>query len=183
MRSWIMGVCALLSASASQAERVSEPYAKVGYWEITAENHSACVMKSVFPGKVADDGEALIIGYNALQKTAVLSWTTQKPKVPALTDSLDLELSFLKGSSLNESWGSQPFHIANSADTYSFIHAFSGATDSDRFLRDLAFHDTLALFFGSGLLTGLPLKASDAVTKLRECSLKIVEQGTPDRLK
>jgi len=182
MRGRIIGVCALLSASAAQAERVSEPYAKVGYWEITTENHSACVMKSLYPGKVADDAEALIIVYSALQKTAVLSWITQKPKLPALTDSLDFELSFLKGRSLNESWGSRPFDIANSAHSYSFTHAFRGATDSDRFLRDLASHDALVLFFGPGMLTSLPLKASDAVTRLRECSSKIVEQDASDRL-
>src|SRR3954462_4429087 len=104
MRGRIIGVCALLSASAARAERVSEPYAKVGDWEITTENHSACVMKSLYPGKVADNAEALVIAYSALQKTAVLSWVTQKSKVPALTDSLDFELSFLKGRSLNDSW-------------------------------------------------------------------------------
>jgi hypothetical protein len=181
MRGRIIGAYALLSASASQAERVSEPYAKVGYWAITTENHSVCVMKSGYPGKTADDDEALIIGYNAQQKTAVLSWTPRKPKVPALADSLDLELSFLKGRSLNQSWGSQPFQIAKSADTYSFIHVFKGSTASDRFLRDLASHDALALSFGPGLLTSLPLKASDAVTKLRECSSKIVGQDVSDR--
>lgn len=53
--------------------------------------------------------------------------------------------------------------------------------DSDRFLRDLASHDALALFFGPGLLTSLPLKASDTVTKLRECSSKSVEQPQPGR--
>lgn len=121
MRGRMIGVYALLSASASQAERVSEPYAKIGYWAITTENHNVCVMKSGYPGK-ADDDEALIIGYTAQQKTAVLSGTPRMPKVPALTDSLDLELSFLKGRSLNQSWGSQRFQIAKSADTYSFIH-------------------------------------------------------------
>lgn len=180
MRGRIIGVYALLSASASQAERVSEPYAKVGYWEITTDNHSVCVMKSVYPGKVADGDQALIIGYNGRQKAAVLSWTPRKPELPALTDSLNLELSFLKGRSLNESWGSQPFEIEKSADTYSFIHVFKGSTDSDRFLRDLASHDALALFFGPGLLTSLPLKASDAVAKLRECSSKIAEQDVSD---
>lgn len=179
MRGRIIGAYALLCGSASQAERVSEPYAKVGYWEITTENHGVCMMKSLFPGKVAEDDQALIIGYNAQQKAAVLSWTPRKPEVPALADSLDLELSFLKGRPLNESWGSQAFEIEKSADTYSFIHVFKGASDSDRFLRDLASHDALVLFFGPGLLTSLPLKASDAVTRLRECSSKIVEQDAP----
>jgi hypothetical protein len=88
----------------------------------------------------------------------------------------------LKGRSLSESWGSRPFDIANSAHSYSFTHAFRGPTDSDRFLRDLASQDALVLFFGPGMLTSLPLKASDAVTKLRECSSKIVEQAASDGL-
>ena len=70
MRGRMIGVCALLSASAAQAERVSEPYAKVGYWEITTENHSVCVMKSGYPGKDADGDQALMVAYNAQQKTA-----------------------------------------------------------------------------------------------------------------
>jgi hypothetical protein len=61
------------------------------------------------------------------------------------------------------------------------MHVFKGSTDSDRFLRDLASHDAIALFFGPGLLTSLPLKASDTVTKLRECSSKSAEQPQPGR--
>jgi len=183
MRSRIIGLFALLSATASQAERISEPYAKVGYWEITTENHSLCLMQSGYPGKVADDDEVLMIAYNAEKKTAVLGWTSRKPKFPALADSLDLQLSFLKGRSpLNESWGSQPFHIEKSAGSYSFGHVFKGSTDSERFLRDLASHDALVLFFGPIMLTSLPLKASDAVAKLRECSSRIAEQDVSDRM-
>jgi len=181
MRGRIIGVCALLSANAAQAERVSEPYGKVGYWEITTENHNICVMKSGFPGKVANDAEALLIGYNPQQKTAVLSWTTQKQKLPALSDSLDFQLSFLKGRSLNDSWGSQPFQIKESAESHSFIHAFRGSTDSDHFLRDLASHDALVLYFGPVMMTSLPLKAPEAVQSLRECASKIAEQDTSDR--
>ena len=176
-----MGLCALLSASAAQAEHVSEPYAKVGYWEITTENHATCVMKTGFPGKVAGDAEALMIAYNAVQKNAVLGWLTQNPKLPALSKSLNFELSFLKGRSLNDAWGSQPFEIQNSPESHNFIHTFRGQTDSDRFLRDLAAHDAVVLFFGPVMLTSLPLKASDAVKSLRECSSKMVEDAS-DRL-
>jgi hypothetical protein len=176
MRGRIIGLAALLWAGASQAQRVSEPYAKVGYWEITTENHRECAMKRVYPGKTADDEEGLIIGYDAQAKAAVLGWAPRKPKFPALTESLDLQLAFLNGSKRNESWESQPFRIAKSGDTYSLIHLFKGPGESDQFLRDLASHDTFALFLGQALMTGLPLNASDAVAKLRECSSKIVEQ-------
>jgi hypothetical protein len=179
MRGRIVGVAALLWAGASQAERVSEPYAKAGYWEISTENHRECVMKRVYPGKTADDEEGLVIVYEPQTKAAVLGWALRKPRFPALTESLDLQLAFLNGSKLNESWESQPFRIARSGDTYSFIHLFKGPGEGDRFLRDLASHDTFALFLGPGLMTGLPLNASDAVAKLRECSSKIVEHREP----
>jgi hypothetical protein len=175
MRGRIIGVTALLWAGASQAERVSEPYAKVGYWEIRTENHRECMMKRVYPGKTADDEEGLVIVYEPKTKAAVLGWAPRKPKFPALAESLDLQLAFLNGSKRNESWESQPFRIVKSGDTYSFIHLFKAPGEGDRFLRDLASHDTFALFLGPGLMTGLPLNASDAVAKLRECSSKIVE--------
>jgi hypothetical protein len=171
----MFGVTALLWASAVQAERVSEPYAKAGYWEITTENHRECAMKREYPGKTADDEEGLIIVYEPQTKAAVLGWAPRKPKFAAPTHALHLQLSFLKGKSLDESWGSQPFDIAKSGDTYSLIHLFKAPGEADRFLRDVASHDTFALFLGPGLMTGLPLNASDAVAKLRECSSKIVE--------
>ena len=177
MRGRIIGVAALLCAGAAQAERVSEPYAKVGYWEIATENHRECVMKREYPATAKDGEEGLVIGYDPHAKVAVLGWAPRKPKFPAPTNPMNLELSFLKGKSLNESWGSQPFSIAKSGDTYGFVHLFTAPGDSDRFLRDVASHDTFALFLGPVLMTGLPLNASDAVAKLRECSAKIGEQG------
>ena len=78
---------------------------------------------------------------------------------------------------LNETWGSQPFQIQKRADGYRFSHVFMGPTASDRFLRDLAFSDTIGLWLGPTLMMGLPLNASDAVTKLRECSSALVNQG------
>ena len=175
-------VFALLSAGTAQAERVSEPYAKVGYWEITTENHTECVMKSLYPGKVANDEQGLLVLYNAQQKFAAMSWAAHHPEFPPLRDSMVLDLAFLKGSSMNESWGSQAFQIDKHSDGYGFTHVFKGSADSDRFLRDLASHDSIALFLGPLLMTGLPLQASDAVRKLRECSAKAVEQDTSDRL-
>ena len=183
MRDRIIGVCALLSAGASQAEPVSEPYANAGDWEITTENHRACMMKRFYVLRDDGDEQALVIFYDAQRKAAALGWGTRKPKLPPLSDSLDFDLSFArKGSSLNEAWGSQPFQIEKRVDEYRFSHVFNGSTDSDRFLRDIASSDTIGLWFGPTLMMGLPLSASDAVTKLRECSSKIVEQDTSRRL-
>ena len=92
-----------------------------------------------FAGSVADDEQLLSIFYDAQRKAAALGWVTRKPKFPPLSHSLHFELTFTrKGSSLNETWGSQPFQIQKRADAYTFTHAFNGLTDSDRFLRDLA---------------------------------------------
>lgn len=182
MRGRIIGVYALLSAGASQAEPVSEPYANVHDWEITAENHRACMMKRFYVLRDGDE-QALVIFYDAQRKAAALGWGTRKPKLPPLSDSLDFGLSFTrKGSSLNETWGSQPFQIEKRVDEYRFSHVFNGSTDSDRFLRDIASSDTIGLWLGPTLMMGLPLSASDAVAKLRECSSKIGEQDTSGRL-
>jgi hypothetical protein len=62
-----------------------------------------------------------------------------------------------------------------------FTHIFTGSSDSDRLLRDLASQRDIALFFGPTLMTSLRLDASDAVTKLRECSSKIVGQAVSGR--
>ena len=183
MRGWIIGVHAVLSAGVVHAQGVAEPYAKVGDWEISTENHRGCAMTRWFAGSAADDEQLLSILYDAQRKAAALGWVMRKPKFPPLSHTLDFYLTFTrKGSVLNETWGSQPFQIQKRADAYTFTHAFNALADSDRFLRDLASHDTIGLWFGPTLMAALPLHASDAVAKLRECSSKIVEHDTSDRL-
>jgi hypothetical protein len=177
MRGRIIGVYALLGAGASQAQPVSEPYAQASRWEITTENHRACMMKRFYVLNDSGDEQALVIFYDAQRKAAVLGWGTRKPKLPPLSDSLDFELSFtLKGTSRNASWGNQTFQIQKLGDEYRFSHVFRDSTDSDRVLRDLASSDTIGLWLGPTLMMALPLSASDAVTKLRECSSKLVAE-------
>lgn len=179
MRGRIVGVYALLSASVLEAQPVTEPYATSSDWEIRMENHRACMMQRAFVIRDSGDEQALVIVYDPQRKAAMLGWGTRKPKLPPLSDSLDFGLSFTrKGGSLNETWGSQPFQIQKVGDEYRFGHVFKGAADSDRFLRDLASSETIALWLGPTLMMALPLSASDAVAKLRECSSKIVEQDT-----
>lgn len=175
----MFGVFALLSAGVAEAEPVREPYAKVGDWEISAVNHRECGMLRSFAGRVADEYQLLVL-YDAQRKVAALSWATPKPPLSTAA-SLDLYLTFTrKGSPLNEKWGSQHFQFAKMVGGYSFTHVF-GSADSDRFLRDLASSDTIGLWLGPSLMTGLPLNASDAVTKLRDCASKIAENNASDR--
>ncbi|MBO9622651.1 MAG: hypothetical protein J7500_08055 [Sphingomonas sp.] len=174
LRGKILGACALLTASTAQAERVSEPYAMVGDWRITAENHRMCVMGREYASPVPEDAQGLIVVYDAQRQIVSLNWAARKPKLPVLTDSLDFRLAFLKGKSMDESWGSQPFQIQKN-DGYLFTHLFTGGPDVQHILRDLASHDIITLFFGPLVTTSLYLNASDAVAKLRECSSKLAE--------
>lgn len=181
MRGQIIGGCALLFAGAALAKGVSEPYATVDRWEIETKDQN-CVMRRSYPATAKDGEEGLIVLYDAQREVVALGWVARKPTLPPLRDSLDFDLDFLKGSSLNEKWGSQSFKIEKTGDAYTYMHVFMGSTESDRFLRDLASHDAIALFFGPSLMTSLPLRSPDAVAKLRQCAAKIAERDTSDVL-
>ena len=171
----LFGVVGLISACAAQAAPDSETYAKVGDWEITAIGPGQCTMVRFYPGSAANEDEGLIVQYDTPRKEVALTWVSRKPKIPPLGASLDLDLAFFEGSSTDETWDSQVFKTEKRADSYGFSHVFAGPSDGDRFLRDLAAHDTFAIFLSPVLMTGLPLDASNAVTKLRECALKMVD--------
>jgi hypothetical protein len=172
-------VCALLIAGAAQAEHVSEPYGKVGDWEITAENHRECGMRRVYGSSVADKAEGLIVLYDAQRQVALLGWMVRNPPFPPLGGPVHLDLAFLKGSSMGESWGNQPFQIQK-GDGYAITHIFAGSADVRRILRDIASRDIMALFLGPMVMMSHRLDASDAVAKLRECASKIAEQNAAD---
>jgi hypothetical protein len=100
MRGWVIGVFALLSAGASQAQ-VVEPYAKVGEWQINAKDKH-CGMMRLYPASSAGPEEALIVLYDAERQMTALNWGGRKPEFPILSDSYDLRLTFLRGSSFDE---------------------------------------------------------------------------------
>lgn len=183
MRSWIIGVCALLSAGAAQAEAGREPYAKVGAWEITADAaKNLCTMSRLYGMVDAEDTEGLLVIYNAQREGVLLGVASNKLKFLPSSGSLDFDLTFVTGSSLNESWGSRPFEYKKPDGRYLFTHVFTGPADVQRILRDLAGNEILSLFFGPTVMTGLPLDASGAVEKLRECSLKLAGRDFRDPL-
>lgn len=181
MRAKLFSVCALLAAGAAQAERVSEPYAKVGDWEIIAENHKECGMRRLYGSSLAEKEQGLFVLYDAQRQVALFGWAMRKPPFPPLGGPIHLDLGFLKGSSMNESWGNQPFQIQKGdVDGYVATHIFAGSTDAQRILRDIASHDTVALFLGPMVMMSHRLDASDAVAKLRECASKIAAQNSVD---
>ena len=175
----MIGVCALLAAGAAQAEHVSEPYAKVGDWDITADNHRECGMKRLYGTGIAEKGQGLFVLYDARRQVVLLGWAVRKPPFPPLGGPIHLDLAFLKGRSMDDSWGNQPFETQK-GDGYLFTHIFAGSTDAPRILRDIGSHDTIALFLGPMVMMSHRLDASDAVAKLRECALKVAAQNAAD---
>jgi len=182
MRGWIIGLCALLGVGTAQAEEGPEPYAKVGAWEIAADApKQLCRMFRLYGSVDPDKIEGLLVLYSAQKQVVLLSFANNKMKYLPKDGSLNFDMSFMKGSSLDESWGSQLFEYHKLDGKYGFHHVFKGEAEVRRILRDLASHEGIVLFFGPDVMTGLPLDASNAVEKLRECSLKLAanDAGEP----
>lgn len=169
MRNWVIGVFALLTAGVAEAEEI---YAKVGGWEISAEPGSKrCVMHRSYRSKADNTSEGLTVLYAADKEGVLLTWSNDwSTHLPAKGD-LDLRLAFKTGASIDASWGSRSLHFDQVADLYHFTRAFTDAEEARRVLDALAANENIGLFFDSKLITSLPLDASDAVAKLRECSL------------
>ena len=171
MKIMILAASALLSAGAAQDAGPGQPYAKVGDWEITAEDDQQCSMTQLFESKVAEDVQVLSVLYDA-KKGVVLSLASRKPKYLLASGSAFFELAFIKGKSSDGSWGNRRFEYKKRGNTYYLHHVFAGHTDTDRILGDLSSNEIVSLFLGPTLVMGLPLNASGAVEKLRECVRK-----------
>ena len=172
MRSWVIGVSALLTAGVAQGEEAASTYAEVGSWQILAEPPSKrCAMQRSYRSKVGNKREGLTVLYAADKEGVLLVWSNDwMTYLPAKGD-LDLGLAFKTGVSVDESWGNRKLHYDKVADLYYFTRAFTDAEEAHRVLDALAANENIGLFLGPTLITNLPLDASDAVAKLRECSL------------
>ena len=171
MRNWVLGGCTLLCAGAAHGAALSQPYATVGNWEVSADDRHRCAMMQLFESTVADETQVLGVVYD-VQKGVVLSWASKKPKFLPPKGSLELDLAFLTGESSNETWGSQSFEYKKVAGTYYFNHVFADRNNVDRLLADLSSSEIVSLSLGPTLMMALPLAAADAVQKLRECAAK-----------
>ena len=170
---FVFGAAALLTATAVGAQGKMEHYAKVGAWQIEVEPaRKLCKMYRVYGSSVDDHIEALFVRYDATNESVSLRWSTNKPIDLPADGQIEFELNFVKGKSLDQSWGSRTFRYGKPADTYYFDHSFNGAKGSQRILRDLSKNALLGLYFGSTMMTGLLLDAADATQALRECSAK-----------
>ena len=172
MRGWILGAAMLLSAGTAQGQEINEIYGKVGYWEIVTKGSQMCVMKRSYGSLDPAKQQALVVLYDVPRQQVALGWASNEPKFPRAHGHLNFDLAFVKKSSLDESWGSLSFDYDKQPDTYFLSHMFTGSADSERILRDLASNEGISLFLGPAVLQALPLDASDAVKKLRECALK-----------
>jgi hypothetical protein len=171
MNHWLIGMSALLCAAAAQGSSAEGSYAKVGDWEITTESEKQCSMTQIFESNVADDVQGLIVVYDAKREGAVLSWAGKKPKYLLASGSLNLELDFQGNSASEEKWSSKRFDYTKKANgTYHLNHVVIGKAAADRILRDIESHEGISLFLGSTMIMSLPLGASEAVAKLRDCA-------------
>lgn len=183
LRNWIIGSLALLGAGAGQAQGEVEHHAKVGEWEIAAEpERRLCKMYRYYGSSVDDHIEGLTVRYDAAKESVWLTWSTNGSTPFVKDGAIDLFLNFVKGKSLNESWGSRSFYQEKSEDRHYFAHAFHGSKDSRRILRDLAGSELLGLDMGPVMMTALSLDAGEATEALRECSLNISAHASPDPL-
>ena len=168
-RGWVISVCALLMAGPAESEDI---YANVGGWEISAQPAShRCLMLHSYRSKDGKKTEDLTVLYAADKEGVLLIWSNDWTTYLPVKGELELGLAFRTGASVDQSWGSRTLHYDKVGDRYLFTRAFTNAEDAHRILRDLASSEHIGLFLGPALMTSLPLDASNAVEKLRECAL------------
>ena len=170
MSKWWIGACALLSSVAVQAEAPGSTYAKAGAWEISAEP-PRCIMQGFFGSKDGKKVDGLTILYAADKEGVLLIWSNNWMTYLPAKGELDLGLVFAKGTSVDASWGSTKLRYEKVGNDYLFTRAFTDAKTAEKILRDFAESEVVGLTLGATLLTSFKLDASQAVTKLRECSL------------
>jgi hypothetical protein len=163
------GVVALLTASSAQGE---ETYARVGSWEISAQPPShRCLMYRSYRSKDGKKIEDLTVLYAADKEGVLLDWSNDWMTYLLAKGDLELGLVFKEGAAVDESWGSRSLHYDKVGNTNHFSRAFTNTEEAHRVLRKFASNESIGLFLGPVLMTNLPLDASQAVEKLRECSL------------
>lgn len=176
----LVGVLLLLVPVAAQGEAGSDSHLEIGDWHIAAEpDRKLCKMYRVWGSSVDKHKEGLFFRYDAAKEDVWVTWTTDQ--VLDLPDGgqADLAVEFVRGKSLNQSWGVRTFGFKKHAETSLFSHTISGRKNASRMLRDLAVSNVFGLFSGPTLLTALALDASEAVARLRECSSKAAEPTLP----
>jgi hypothetical protein len=164
-------VSALLTASAAQAEDAGKTYAKVGGWDISAESPNRCLMQRFYRSKNGKNVEGLTVLYAADKEGVLLLWSNDRMTYLSIKGDLELGLIFGKGESVDQSWGSRRLHYDKVGNDYVFTRAFTSADEAGRVLQALAENEHIGLLLGPTLLTSIPLDASQAIEKLRECSL------------
>jgi hypothetical protein len=180
LRNWIIGVAAFSAAGTAQAEEIDGHFATAGGWEIAVEQgRNYCKMYRYFGSTVDTHAEGLVVRYDAGRESVLLTWSTTGTTIFPGDGQIDLLLSFFKGKTIDDSWGSQTFRHAKPDDTRYFNHAFSGPVASKRILRDLGTSKLVGLYLGPVLLTALSLDAAEATASLRQCSLKLADPPSP----
>jgi hypothetical protein len=127
-------------------------------------------MHRSYRSKAGNKNETLTVVYAADKEGVLLIWSNDWMTYLS-NKGLELGLAFKNGASVDESWGSRNLRDDKVADDYHFTRAFADAEEAGRVLRALAANESIGVLLGPTLITHLPLDASKAVEKLRECSL------------
>ena len=173
LRNWIIGAAAFAATGTAQTQEMHGHFATVASWEIAVEEgRNFCKMYRYFGSTVDTHTEGLVVRYDAGKESVLLTWSTTGTTIFPGDGQIDLFLSFFKGKTIDDSWGSQAFRHAKPDNTRYFNHAFSGPVASKRILGDLSTSKLIGLYLGPVLLTALSLDAAEATASLRECSLK-----------
>jgi hypothetical protein len=141
LRSWFVGVCALVSAGAAQAEESSKSYATIDGWEIRAAlDKSHCSMESWFSNKETGGTEGLLILYHPHRESIVLSWGTSEDLGVPLYGYVDLAPRFHKPLGSGRSWLKRSFrHRKSFSDGMNYyIHVFKNPKEVRSLLSDFS---------------------------------------------
>ena len=165
------GMLALVTGAAAQGEEAETPYAQVGDWQISASPPSQrCIMHRAFRSKDGKKRQELTVLYAADKEGVLLDWSNDWMTYLPAKGELNLGLAFKSGAAIDESWGSRDLHYDKVAGSYHFLRAFVRPEETRRILHDLSANQMIGISLGPALIAKLPLDASAAVEKLRECS-------------
>ena len=173
MRCWRIGAYAVLSSVAVHADAPGTTYANVGAWEISTEpERKLCKMFHVYGSSKDSHVEGLFIRYDAAKEEVWPTWTTDAAIDLPPVDQSQLPLEFVKGTSLNGSWGNRLFQVRKRDATTYVSHTFRGPKNARQVLDHLAASEVFGLSLGPAMITGRSLDASRAAEMLRKCSLE-----------
>jgi hypothetical protein len=180
LRGWLVGVCALLSASAAQAEKSTEIYGTVEGWEIRAAlDKSYCSLENWFTNNETGGTEGLLILYDPHREAIVLSWGASAGLDVPPNGYVDLAPYFHKPLGSNRSWLKRTFrhrHSPSDGMNY-YIHVFKDPKETRTLLGDFSKYPVFVLYREDQVATAIPLGSSATIAKLRDYTTMLTQNA------